>query len=206
MPEGIVQCETESIWGILYWVPWLFSHFKDLILDSQTILLSDKCCLIIRAFGAFLYTGLAEREATSQCSDPETVSALLAQSVALSLLQQQPNKLQLWVNRSQQTGGTPRLADFGDRLPSYYSSIPLSWDAPESFSYSELNDIRGCREPEALRVGRKVLQAVWYWPSALPKASVGKEFFGFAELMVSASSEHPLLSSPKPLTNDVASN
>lgn len=106
----------------------------------------------------------------------------------------------------QQTGGTPRLADFGDRLPSYYSSIPLSWDAPESFSYLVLNDIRGSREPEALHVGRKVLQAVWCWPSALPKASVGKELFGFAELTVSASSEHPLLSSPKPLTNDVASN
>lgn len=69
-------------------MPWLFLNFKDLILDSQTILLSDKCHLIIKAFGAFLYTGLAEREAMSLCSDPETVSALLVQPVALSSLLQ----------------------------------------------------------------------------------------------------------------------
>lgn len=115
-------------------MPWLFLHFKDLILDLQTILLSDKCCLIIKAFGAFLYMGLAEREATSQCSEPKTLSALLAQPVAPSLLQQQPNKLQLWVNSKQE--GHPGLQILGtgclviihpSRCPEMLQSLSAIW-------------------------------------------------------------------------------
>lgn len=104
-----------------------FLNFKELIRDLQSHSASNRCHLIMEAFGIFLFTGLAKRWAMSQHCNSEAVAPLQVQPPAPSqlfqctvrqLLRPQGNKAQ------QNRRDACATADFGDRSPSYYLSCP----------------------------------------------------------------------------------
>lgn len=162
----------------------------------------------------------------SQRSNSEAVAALQVQPVTPSQLFQLRTKrtalrqrLLPQVNKPQQNRrDVCAAAELGDRSLSYYLACPsqvvgINTGCPEvllmDFQPSDSPWRQWVPRAQITLHGQKNIASCLKWGSfgsALPRASVGKELFGLTEYVVSVSSEHPLLSSPKPLTNDIASN
>lgn len=182
------------------------------MLDSQSHSAPDECHLIIKAFGIFLFTSLAKRQPCVRAAGSargiipafptphERSSPARPETTAPAAGEQAPAK----------TGGIPVLLMI--RGTDHLVIIDLAHHRVVlrccrlTFRYPILNEGTGGREAKSLCMGRRALRAIRSGRTVLPRASVGKELFSLMEYMVSVSSEHPLLSSPKPPTNDITSN
>lgn len=108
VPEGVFECETKSTWGILYWVPWLFLRFKDLIFDLQSRSTSNKCHLIIKAFDVFLFTSIAKGQTMSQGRNSEAATGTITSFSALHKRDSQG-----WTSHSKSGGTSVLLLSLG---------------------------------------------------------------------------------------------